>query len=85
MSWDKSLRYTHQLTGVHPYTSYMIEVVALQRTLKEASHEMQVAKEFTHKITKQRIAYLNAIAEAPAVKAQLVTPQQSPRGRGMTR
>ena len=29
MSWDESLRYTHQLSGVHPWTSYMIEVVAL--------------------------------------------------------
>ena len=40
MSWDESLRYAHQLTGVHPWTSYMIEVVALQRSLKEAHHEM---------------------------------------------
>ena len=30
MSWDESLHYTHQLTDVHPWTSYMIEVVALQ-------------------------------------------------------
>ena len=30
MSWDESLRFTHQLSGVHPWTSYMIEVVALQ-------------------------------------------------------
>ena len=30
MSWDESLRYTHQLSGVHPWTGYMIEVVALQ-------------------------------------------------------
>ena len=36
MSWDESLHYTHQLTGVHPWTGYMIEVVALQQTLKEA-------------------------------------------------
>ena len=27
-SWDESLQYTHQLTGVHPWTGYMIEVVA---------------------------------------------------------
>ena len=85
MSWDKSLHYVHQLTGVHPWTGYMIEVVALQQTLKEARHEMQVAREFTHERTKQRIAHLNAIAKAPAVKTQLVMPQRSPRGRGMTR
>ena len=48
MSWDKSLHYAHQLSGVHPWTGYMIEVVALQRTLKEACHEMKVAREFTH-------------------------------------
>ena len=36
MSWDESLHYTHQLTGVHPWTGYMIDVVAYQRTLKEA-------------------------------------------------
>ena len=30
MSWDESLCYTHQLMGVHPWTGYMIEVVALQ-------------------------------------------------------
>ena len=85
MSWDKSLCYAHQLTGVHPWTGYMIEVVALQCTLKEAHHKMQVAREFTHERTKQRIAHLNTIAVAPAVKAQPVTPQRSPRGRGMTR
>ena len=31
MSWDESLRYVHQLSGVHPWTSYMIEIVALQQ------------------------------------------------------
>ena len=36
MSWDESLQYAHQLTGVHPWTGYMIEVVAYQQTLKEA-------------------------------------------------
>ena len=51
MSWDESLQYAHQLTGVHPWTSYMIEVVAYQRTLKEARHEMQVVREFTHERT----------------------------------
>ena len=40
MSWDESLHYAHQLTGVHPWTGYMIEVVAHQQTLKEAQHEM---------------------------------------------
>ena len=36
MSWDESLHYAHQLMGVHPWTGYMIEVVAHQWTLKEA-------------------------------------------------
>ena len=36
MSWDESLRYAHQLTGIHPWMGYMIEVTAHQRTLKEA-------------------------------------------------
>ena len=36
MSWDESLHYAHQLTGVHPWTSCMIDAVALQQTLKEA-------------------------------------------------
>ena len=85
MSWNKSLCYAHQLTGVHPWTGYMIEVVALQRTLKETHHKMQVAREFTHERTKQRIAHLNTIAVVPAVKAQPVMPQRSPRGWGMTR
>ena len=52
MSWDESLQYAHQLTGVHPWTGYMIEVVAYQQTLKEAWHEMQVVREFTHERTK---------------------------------
>ena len=69
MSWDESLHYTHQLTGVHPWTGYMIEVVAHQWTLKEARHKMQVAREFTHERTKQRITHLNALAMAPAAKA----------------
>ena len=63
----------------------MIEVVALQRTLKEAHHEMQVAREFTHERTKQRIAHLNALAVAPTMRAQPTTPQRLPRGHGMTR
>ena len=85
MSWDESLHYAHQLTGIHPWTGYMIEVVALQWTLKEARHEMQVAREFTHERTKQKITHLNALAMVPAAKAQPATPQRSPRGRGMTR
>ena len=76
MSWDESLHY---------WTGYMIDVVAYQRTLKEARHEMQVAREFTHERTKQRITHLNALAMVPAVKAQSATPQGSPRGQGMTR
>ena len=81
MSWDESLPYTHQLSGIHPWTGYMIEVVALQQTLKEARHEMQVAREFTHERTKQRIAHLNALAVAPTVKAQPAMPHRSSRGR----
>ena len=63
----------------------MIEVVAYQRTLKEARHEMQVARGFTNERTKQRITHLNTLAVAPAVKAQLATPQGLPRGQGMMR
>ena len=85
MSWNESLQYAHQLTGIHPWTGYMIDVVAYQRTLKEARHEMQVAREFTHERTKQRITHLNALAMAPAAKARSATPQGSPRGRGMMR
>ena len=81
MSWDESLRYTHQLTGVHPWTGYMIDVTAHQRTLKEAQHEMQVAREFTHKRTKQRIAHLNALAMVPVAKAQLTMPSDHPKGK----
>ena len=80
MSWDESLRYEHQLSGIHPWTGYMIEVVALQQTLKEACHEMQVAREFTHERTKQRIAHLNALAVALTAKAKPAMPQRSPRG-----
>ena len=80
MSWDESLQYAHQLMGIHPWTSYMIDVVAYQRTLKEAQHKMQVAREFTHERTKQRITHLNALAMAPAAKAQSAMPQGSPRG-----
>ena len=69
MSWDESLHYAHQLSGVHPWTGYMIEVVALQRTLKEVRHEMQVAREFTHERTKERIAQLNALSVAPTMRA----------------
>ena len=85
MSWDESLCYAHQLTSIHPWTGYMIEVTAHQQTLKEAQHKMQVAREFTHERTKQRIAHLNALAMAPAVRAQPATPQRLPQGQGMTR
>ena len=80
MSWDKSLCYAHQLSGIHPWTGYMIEVVALQRTLKEALHEMQVAREFTHERTKQRIAHLNTLAAAPTVRAQPAMPPEVAQG-----
>ena len=85
MSWEESLHYAHQLMGVHPWTGYMIDMVALQWTLNEACHDMQVAREFTHERTKQQIAHLNALAVAPAMKAQPATPQRLPRGQGMTR
>ena len=68
MSWDESLHYTHQLTGVHPWTGYMIDVTAHQQTLKEAQHEMQVVREFTHERTKQRIAHLNALGYGASCK-----------------
>ena len=80
LSWDESLHYAHQLMGIHPWTGYMIDVTAHQRTLKEAWHEMQVVREFTHERTKQRIAHLNALAMASAVRAQPTTPQRSARG-----
>ena len=85
ISLDESLHYVQQLMGIHPWTGYMIEVIAHQQTLKEAPHEMQVAREFTHERTKQRITHLNALAMAPVVKAQPATPQRSSQGRGMTR
>ena len=46
---------------------------------------MQVAREFTHERTKQRIAHLNALAVALTVKAQPAMPPRSPRGNSMTR
>ena len=46
---------------------------------------MQVAREFTHERTKQRITHLNALAMAPAAKARSATPQGSPQGQGMMR
>ena len=85
MSWDESLQCAHQLTGVHPWTGYMIEVVAYQWTLKEAQHEMQVVREFTYERTKQRITHLNALVMVPAAKARSAMPQGLPQGRGMTR
>ena len=85
MSWDESLHYAHQLTGVHPWTGYMIEVVAHQHTLKEARHEMQVVREFTHERTKQRIIHLNTLAMVPAVKARPAMPQRLPWRQGMMR
>ena len=59
ISWDESLHYAHQLTGIHPWTSYMIDVTTHQRTLKETRHKMQVVREFTHERTKQRIMQLH--------------------------
>ena len=84
MSWDGSLQYAHQLTGIHPWTGYMIDVVAYQLTLKEARQEMQVVREFTHERTKQRITHLNALAMAPAAKVRSAMPQGLPQGRSMT-
>ena len=85
MSWDESLHYADQVMGIHPWTSYTVDVVALQWTLKEARHNMQVAKEFTHERTKQCIAHLNAIALVPVQKPCLAMPERSPRGWGLTR
>ena len=84
MSWDESLHYAYQLMGIHPWTGYTIDVVALQWTLKEAHHNMQVAREFTHERTKQHIAHLNVIASVPVQKLCPATPKRSPRGRGLT-
>ena len=46
---------------------------------------MQVAREFTHERTKQRIAHLNTLAVASTMRAQLTMPQRSPSGCSMTR
>ena len=59
----------------------MIDVIAFEQTLNKAHHDMQVAREFMHERTKQRIAHLSAIA----MRAQPVMPQRSPRLQGMTR
>ena len=80
MSWDELLRYTHQLTGIHPWTGYTVDVVALQRTLKVDHHDMQIAREFTHKRTKQRIVHLKSIASSSPRKPGANTPERSPRG-----
>ena len=85
MSWDEWLHYIHQLTGIHPWTGYTVDVVALQWTLKEACHDMQVAREFTHERTKQWIAHLNTIALAPVQKSNPAMPERFPRGWGLTR
>ena len=80
MSWNESLCYTDQLTGVHPWTGYTVDVVALQWTLKEAHQYIQVAREFTHERTKQQITHLNAIASAPVQKPRPAMPKRSSRG-----
>ena len=82
MSWDKSLHYAHQLTGVHPWTGYMIEVVALQWTLKEVHHEMQVAREFTHERTKQRIAHLECHSSGASHKGSASYAPEVAQGVG---
>ena len=61
MSYNESLWYAHQLMGVHQWTGYTVDAVALQCTLKEAQHVMQAAQEFTHARTKQYIAHLKVI------------------------
>ena len=61
-------------------TGYTVDVVALQQTLKEACHNMQVAREFTHERTKQCIAHLNAIALSLMQKPHPAMPERSPRG-----
>ena len=60
MSWDESLRYAHQLTGIHPWTGYMIEVTAHQHTLKEARYE--------------RLGY-GASCKSPIIYTPEVTPR----------
>ena len=82
MSWDESLQYAHQLMGVHPWTGYMIEVVAYQWTLKEAQHEMQVAREFTHERTKQRITHFECLGYGASCEGPIGhTPGIAPRAR----
>ena len=71
--------------GTHPWTGCTVEVVALQWTLKEARHDVQVAREFTHERTKQWITHLNVIALAPAQSTHPAMPERSPRGWGLTR
>ena len=85
MSWDKSLHYAHQLMGIHPWTGYTVDGVALQQTLKEAHHNMQVAREFTHERTKQQITHLNVIAVALAPRHCLAMPERLLRGQDLTR
>ena len=71
--------------GIHPWTGYTIDVIALQQTLKEACHDMQVEREFTHERTKQCIANLKVIASSLRQKPHLATRERSPRGVDLTR
>ena len=84
MSWDESLHYAHQLMGIHPWMGYTIDVVVLQHTLKEAHHDMQVAREFTHERNKQCIAHLKVIASLTVWKSHLATLDMFLRGCCMT-
>ena len=57
----------------------------LRRGTKRVSPRRTKGILLHHERTKQRIAHLNVLAMVSAAKAQPVTPQGSPRGRGMTR
>ena len=92
MSFDDSIKYCHTLSGMHKWEGQVVQVTALQRTVKEGRYDISRAREFTHERTKSRLAQLHNAAQMPVTSSPVSPPRrsqpsamESPRGRGMTR
>ena len=60
MSYEDSKAHCQQLNGTHPWVGSAIEVIALQRMVKEGRYDVVRAKQYTHKKTKERLAKMHA-------------------------
>ena len=86
MSYEDSRTHCQQLNGIQPWDGSAVEVIALQRMVKEGRYNVARAKQYTHERTKERLAKMCASPTPSPTKSPQArhTLPEPARGCGMT-